>query len=60
MGYVGCKSRLVKLSKGERGRNRILGMLILKKVKFKDFVEYDILFSWIKIIIFFNFDKIFI
>lgn len=35
-------------------------MSILKKVKSKDFVEHDILFSWIKIIIFFNFDKIFI
>lgn len=35
-------------------------MSILKKVKSKDFVEHDILFSCIKIIIFFNFDKIFI
>lgn len=35
-------------------------MSILKKVKSKDFVEHDILLSCIKIIIFFNFDKIFI
>lgn len=35
-------------------------MSILKKVKSKDFVEHDILFSWKKNIIFFDFDKIFI